>query len=448
MLIGFQDDPSFRWRTDRATILDSVAQTHSSIVKTSVYWYGIAPKRPANAASPFDKSYNFADLDEFVRNANDRGLDVLLQIWGTPGWANADKGKNRLPTRLTDLTNFAKAVALRYSGRYPGYPQVRMFAIWNESNLEQFLAPQYDAKGKPVGPANYAKLYRAAYAGIKAGNSKALVAIGETSARGRDKALYVGKPHGSTQETESPGKFAQLLAQQKPALRFDAWGQHPYPTAGNSPPTQKVKWPNVTLSQLPRFETSLDTWFKRKNIPVWITEYGHQTRSGKAGVSTTVQASYARQALQLAAKDPRVQMFVWFVFRDDPTSLWQSGLLTRASVPKPSLAAFTNTARLYDAKNPLVNVKAGASSVTVRLPALEFVNRSGAGKQVRVSYQLLSGKTALGANQQLLTTLGRDGYLTLKIPVETQKGKTYQVQLSAFDIYNNRVDRTVTIVAA
>src|SRR3954469_523659 len=259
MLIGFQDDPSFRWRADRTTVLDSVAQTHSSIVKTSVYWYGIAPTRPASAANPFDKSYNFADLDEFVRNANDRGLDVLLQIWGTPGWANGNKGKNRLPTRLTDLTNFARAVASRYSGRYPGYPQVHMFAIWNESNLEQFLAPQYDATGKPVGPANYAKLYRAAYAGIKAGNSKALVAIGETSARGRDKALYVGKPHGSTQETESPGKFAQLLSQQKPALRFDAWGQHPYPTAGNAPPTQKVKWPNVTLTQLPRFETSLDT---------------------------------------------------------------------------------------------------------------------------------------------------------------------------------------------
>jgi hypothetical protein len=203
----------------------------------------------------------------------------------------------------------------------------------------------------------------------------------------------------------------------------------------------------VTLTQLSRFETSLDTWFKRKNIPIWITEYGHQTRPGTAGVSTTLQAAYARQAMQMVAKDPRVQMFVWFVFRDDPTSTWQSGLLTRAGVAKPALAAFTNTARLYDAKNPLVTVKAGVSSVLVRVPALEFVTRSGSGSKVRVNYQLLSNKAALAANQELLTTLGRDGYLTLRIPVTTQKGRTYQVQLAAFDIYNNRVDRTVTIVA-
>ena len=52
-----------------------------------------------------------------------------------------------------------------------------------------------------------AKLYRAAYTGIKIGNPKALVGIGETSARGRDKPLR----RAGLQETESPGKFAQLL---------------------------------------------------------------------------------------------------------------------------------------------------------------------------------------------------------------------------------------------
>jgi len=95
-----------------------------------------------------------------------------------------------------------------------------------------------------------------------------------------------------------------------------------------------------------------------------------------------------------------------------------------------------------------MNVKAGTSTVTVRVPALEFVTRSGPGSPVRVNYALLSGKTALAVDQQLLTTLGRDGYLTLKIPITTQKGKTYKVQLTAFDKFNNEVGRTVTVVAA
>src|SRR3954466_4041062 len=69
MLVGFQDDPSFRWRPDRQQVLDQARLANSRIVRTTVYWYGIAPKRPANAANPFDKGYYFADLDELVRNA-------------------------------------------------------------------------------------------------------------------------------------------------------------------------------------------------------------------------------------------------------------------------------------------------------------------------------------------------------------------------------------------
>ena len=237
MLIGFQDDPSLRWRDDRLAIFDQAQQANAGIVRTTVYWSRIAESRPANAANPFDTTYRFDDLDEFVRNAGLHGMEVMLTIWGTPPWANGGKGQNFAPTNMGDLASFARALASRYSGRFPGYPFVRYYTIWNESNLGQFLSPQYDAKGKPVGPAIYAKLYRAAYTGIKAGNSRALVGIGETSARGRDK--FLGKQ--GTQETESPGKFAELLSKQRPLLRFDAWSHHPYPTSINAAPTQNVR---------------------------------------------------------------------------------------------------------------------------------------------------------------------------------------------------------------
>src|SRR5262249_47692326 len=161
-------------------------------------------------------------------------------------------------------------VASRYSGAYPGLPFVRYFTVWNEPNLAQFLAPTFDSKGKPVSPYTYARMYRAAYAGIKAGNPIAKVGIGETSPPGPDKPT--AQP-GKLEDTISPGLFARLLSTVRPALRFDAWAQHPYSELGKGP-YQRFRFPNVNLSTLPTFEQKLDQWFHRKNIPIWITEYG------------------------------------------------------------------------------------------------------------------------------------------------------------------------------
>ena len=62
-------------------------------------------------------------------------------------------------------------------------------------------------------------------------------------------------------------------------------------------------------------------------MPIWITEYGHETKPGEPhGVTTAKQAAYAKQALTVAKNDPNVQMFIWFVFRDSAGNPWQSGL--------------------------------------------------------------------------------------------------------------------------
>src|SRR5439155_7962606 len=132
-----------------------------------------------------------------------------------------------------------------------------------------------------------------AYAGIKAGNPSAKVAIGETSARGRDKKLK------GVSDAIAPGTFARLLGQVK-GLKFDAWAHHPYPTSPNLPPMQKVRYPNVTLSTLKQFESDLKRWYHRA-VPVWITEYGHETKPAEPhGVSYAIQAAWAKQALTFA----------------------------------------------------------------------------------------------------------------------------------------------------
>src|SRR5215471_6797171 len=124
MLVGFQDDPSFRWLDTRDANITTASQTGASVVRTTVYWNRIAPTRPAAASDPFDPAYHFDDLDEFVRNVTFHGMTPMLAIWGTPDWANGGKGTNYAPTRLSDFQAFARAVASRYSGLNPGYPYV------------------------------------------------------------------------------------------------------------------------------------------------------------------------------------------------------------------------------------------------------------------------------------------------------------------------------------
>ena len=206
MWVGFQDDPMFRWDPQRMEAMDQARGNNARIVRTVVDWSRAAADRPANPTNSFDPAYNFGDVDELVRNAQQRGMEVLITLWGTPKWANGGKTPNYMPTKLSDFTAFARAVASRYSGRYPGYPYVRFFSIWNESNLGTFLRPQFDKKGRIISTRTYARLAKAGYTGIKQGNKSAQVAIGETSSHGRD------KPLSGNSGTHSPGKFAQLVA--------------------------------------------------------------------------------------------------------------------------------------------------------------------------------------------------------------------------------------------
>ena len=102
-------------------------------------------------------------------------------------------------------------------------------------------------------------------------------------------------------------------------------------------PTQLVRYPNVTLKSMPRFEKDIDIAFRRKNIPIWITEYGSETKPGEpAGVTEAQQAVYLPQAIAMAKADKRVQMFVWFVMQDSRGSLWQSGIYRLTGAAKRS----------------------------------------------------------------------------------------------------------------
>jgi hypothetical protein len=396
MWIGFHDDPSFRWSPDRAERIESSARNGATMIRLLVHWNQTAPRRPDRPSDPFDPAYNFSDLDEAVRTAQEADLEVLLTIYGTPKWANNGRGANRMPRRVADFRHFAQAIAARYSGRFE-YPFVRFWSVWNEPNLQVFLAPQFDRRGKPLAPRNYAQLYAAAYRGIKAGNPRAKVGIGETSARGSDKP-------GGKRPIHSPGKFAELVAKANPRLKFDAWAHHPYPFVPTLKPSQKVRWPNVTLASLPEFQKHLKRWFKRSKVSIWVTEYGHQTKpQDRFGVSYAKQARYIRESIALARKQRFVGMFVWFVYQDDPGQPWESGLYTQSGRAKGnSPRAFARAARTLNARNSVISLRRGT-----RNPAVTVYTRGQCGgdaaKSIGVTWRILLGGRQIGAGPQSST---------------------------------------------
>ena len=107
-----------------------------------------------------------------------------------------------------------------------------------------------------------------------------------------------------------------------PAL-FDApgWAHHPYDFT--KAPSFRRSDPNAaTLSGLSHLETALNKVFgaygKRTRIPLYITEWGVQSRgpSPYVAFSQAQQAEYINEGEYMAFKDPRVRSFSQFLFTD------------------------------------------------------------------------------------------------------------------------------------
>lgn len=437
MPIGFFDDPSFRWSSDQDANLAAAARAHASIVHVQADWSVIAPTRPAHPLDGNDPAYRLADLDAFVGVAARYGLQVLLTITGTPKWANGGQSPNHPPTDLADLRRFAEMLAHRYDGR-DGYGAVTRFSMWNEPNLGSFLTPQYRGSSI-VSPAIYVRLYLAAYDGIKAGNPDAIVAAGETSNRGRN---HPGASPGT--DSVAPGTFAQLVAKADPTLPFAAWATHPYPSNFALGPTQKVAFPNVSLSTLTQFGKSLETWFKRP-VPIWITEYGIETKpQASAGVSEATQAADVHRALTIAAANPYVQMFVWFIFRDSTSATWSSGIENASGQKKPSYAAFSAAASGIVGQTQAVRAN-HPFSVTVDVPLMSYDNAPGA--PIGIDYYIHQGRrlVALGQPRE---SLQADQTVTFRVDFKPLPHTTYTMTTIVNDRGGQRETQTAMLVPA
>ncbi len=327
----------------------------TKLIRVDLFWggpSGVATRRPANAANPNDRAYDWSVYDRTVNYAQQYGIRVVFSIVRTPPWANAAAGVNVVPRQPLDLQRFATAAAKRYGGSFAApdgrpLPAVRHWVAWNEPNNPAFLRPQYRKVGGrwvAQSPIDYAKICNAIYQGVSVttlGASK--VACGVTAPRGNNQP-------GSARPSIAPLAF--LAGMKRAGLKtFDAYAHHPYygspaeTPATPPPPGRRGSEPTaVTLGNINVLIKEVTRLYGNKRI--WVTEYGYQTNPPDPvfGVTPAKQALYLTQAYGIMKKNPRIDMMLWFLLRDERRPRleegWQSGFLTETGTRKPSFAAF------------------------------------------------------------------------------------------------------------
>jgi hypothetical protein len=298
---------------------------------------------------------NLAMYDNAVRESQANGLKIVMLVSRSPQWASGSTNLDappRDPARYAHLVNF---LAKRWGDAVAAYE------VWNEENQQRF----WPAPGGPD-PAAYVALLKAAYPAIKAGNSHALVVFGGVT----NDYAYVSRAYAAGAK-----RF------------FDVMSDHPYscslsPDRFSLSTSGRIQ-PSGFLAYRELHRTMVSNGDGAK--PMWFTEFGWSTTSGPCGVSEQLQAAYLTRAYQLMARDPYVQVGIWYDWRNNypyaDADAYEArfGLFTSTWAPKPAYYAFVQYAR-----GPLARASSIAS---LRLDAAIQKLRAGAR---RPSWRVLS----------------------------------------------------------
>jgi hypothetical protein len=324
----------------------TLATLRPQIVRVNLYWggvLGVAQTPPEVGTNPEDPAYEWGQYDAVVLAASQRGVRIAFTIFGTPEWANSGRPLNWAPDDAQRLKEFAYAAAFRYSGLYRRpdgtvLPRVSLWTAWNEPNLPLGLKPQWRRIGGRwvvQSARDYARICNAIYEGVHLTLQRGhKVACGVTAPRGNN-APATNRP------STSPIVF--LRAAHAAGMRnFDAYAHHPYSRAPAVRPSARPRSGRViSMGNIDRLIDEVTILYGEK--PIWITEYGYETSPPDRvfGVSWKRQASYMREAYAIARRNPRIQVLLWFLVRDEArTTGWQSGLVSATGRRKPAFFVF------------------------------------------------------------------------------------------------------------
>jgi hypothetical protein len=286
--IGFGDRLFGDSPAARAQALDETQSVHGSVVRLDARWSSIAPGNPSagfDATDPADPEYNWGNLDDQVRDADARGLRVLILVHDAPRWAEGEDRPDAAPAGTWkpdpgDLADFGTAIATRYSGTFNGLPRVRDFLCWGEANLRLNLTPLWGGKSgkRPVAPEHYRQMLNAFYEAVHAVQPDATVVTAETAPYGADPGVLNMRPLLFWRKllcVKDNARLSPTKRCEKP--EFDVLAHNPINTSG--PPglsalnDDDVSTPDVhNLVDVLRASERAGNALPDVRHPVWATE--------------------------------------------------------------------------------------------------------------------------------------------------------------------------------
>jgi hypothetical protein len=310
-------DPNFEG-PQQATAFPMARAAGATYVRLNVAWSAIAPATPPDgfvAADPTSPGYAWSSMDTILGEAEAAGLTPILDITSPPTWAYATQpqdGNGGTPI-ISDLGDFATALATHYNGVTTGAPAEHIFQIWNEPNLSINL--------DPVSASTYRNMVNAAADAIHAVDPSNIVVAGGLDPFGRKKPKWYSVP---------PLTFMRsLLCLSKGAhphrtcsadVHFDVWSHHPYTYGG---PFSSVRQPgDVSLGKLPSMRKLLQAGVKQHHVvssgpvPFWVTEFGWNTNPPRSHAASLGLASrWTSEALHQMWLSG-VSLVTWFLLQD------------------------------------------------------------------------------------------------------------------------------------
>jgi hypothetical protein len=361
-LLGIEDNAQIIGNT--TAVLADIQKLDPRVFRFTIFWSQVARRRPASARNSDDRAYNWSHVDPALEQIASLHIPILLTIVSTPAWAGGGSKGVKAPKKLADLQNFAYAAASRYNGKHvvaggATLPRVARWEAWNEPNLQTHLMPQWTAVGRkrqvgrpfcfgkswvPASPGIYRGIMNAIFKGVHAAGKAAkvteTVAGGATAPYGRGPCAVV--------PGFAPLAFLRDLVEKHVSL--DVWSHHPYRNSRQN--ATPYKGDNVDVQGMPRLYAALTKAFHGRKVPVWVTEFGAQTKPPDSyqGVTLAQQARQLRQAVSAFKKSGRVQLMVWFLVRDEDiagrrfAAGFQSGLEFFNGRHKPAFAVFRSLA--------------------------------------------------------------------------------------------------------
>ena len=234
------------------------------------------------------------------------------------------------------------------------FPTVDDVIVGNEPNQPRFWQPQFDARGRNVSGAAYARLLAASYDALKAVDPTINVIGGGLAARGND------NPRASGNVSTSPVKFIQAIgaayrASGRKRPLMDEFAYHPYPRKDTDGLRRGYPWPNAGVTNIDRIKQAVWDAFRgtaqktfEQGLRTRIDEVGWQVEVkpglppyfGRESIRPTTEAAQAgiyAALVRYVACDPAVASMLFFGLQDEPDlDRWQAGLMRADGSPRPS----------------------------------------------------------------------------------------------------------------